>query len=261
VSARVPEVERELVAAARRLANEGAVAERPVNGRPPSHRRRRTRRRGTGALALAIGLTLAAGTAAAVLVERGYVGGEPTHDYGRDAPEADIGVHYRTRPVVIAAGRLLDGEPFEVVGYQQSGSAGGQELCIDIHFPRRGYGSGCGSNTGYAQSVSRGPGHPTMVTGAATPETTKVMVGYRRGGQRGSAAAALELVADPEVLARIQVDEPFGFYVAKLPEGARHMKARGLDASGRVLWDAVFLQDVDYLRTKRIRDPYLRLKR
>lgn len=260
MSARVPEVERELVAAARRLAIGGAVAEPSDNRRPPRLRLRRTRRRGTGALALAIGLTLAAGTAAAVLVERGYVGGEPTADYGRDAPEADIGVHYRTRPVVIAAGQLPDGEPFEVVGYQQS-YAGGQELCIDTHFPRRGYGSGCGSNTGYAQSVSRGPGHPTTVTGAATPETTKVMVSYRRGDRRGSAAAALELVADPEVLARIQVDEPFGFYVAKLPEGARHMTAKGLDPRGRVLWDAVFLQEVDYLRTKRIRDPYLRLKR
>lgn len=261
MSARVPEVERELVAAARRLAGEELVAERPANGKPPRRRVRRARRRGTRALALAIGLTLAAGTAAAVLVERGFVGGEPTADYGRDAPEADIGVHYRTRPVVIAAGRLPDGEPFEVVGYQQSGAVGGQYLCIDTHFPRRGYGAGCGSNTGYAQSVSRGPGHPTTVTGAATPETAKVLVSYRRDARRGSRTAALELVADPQVLNRIQVDEPFGFYVAKLPEGARHMAAQGLDASGRVLWDAVFLQDVDYLRTKRIRDPYLRLKR
>jgi hypothetical protein len=260
VSARVPEVERELVAAARRLAGEELVDERSANGKPPRRRVRRARRRGTGALALAIGLTLAAGTAAAVLVERGYVGGEPTADYGRDAPEADIGVHYRTRPVVIAAGKLPDGEPFEVVGYQQSGSAGGQDLCIDTHFPRRGYGAGCGSNTGYAQSITRGPGHPTTVTGAATPETTEVVVSYRRGDRRGSATAALELVADPRVLARIQVDEPFGFYVAKLPEGARDMAVEGLDARGRVLWDAVFPQEVEF-RTKRIRDPYLRLKR
>lgn len=39
------------------------------------------------------------------------------------------------------------------------------------------------------------------------------------------------------------------------------MAVEGLDARGRVLRDAAFLQDVDYLRTKRIRDPYLRLKR
>jgi hypothetical protein len=264
VSATIPELERELVAAARRLPGEQAVVEPHSNGQPPRRgltRLRGARRRGTGALALAIGLVLAAGSAAAVLVQRGQVGGEPTARYGRDAPEADIGVHYRTRPVVIAAGRLPDGEPFEIVGYQQSYRNAGQDLCIDTHFPRRGYGSGCGSNTGYTQSVSRGPGHPTTVTGAATPETARVLVSYRRGDRHGSAAAALELVADPQVLARIQVDEPFGFYVAKLPEGVRDMKAEGLDARGAVLWDAVFLNDVDYQRTKRIRDPYLRLKR
>jgi hypothetical protein len=256
MSATVPELERELVAAARRLAVEQAAAETSANGRP-AHRRRR--RRGTGALALAVGLTLAAGSAAAVLVQRGEVGGEPTARYGEDAPEADVGVHYRTRPVVIAMGRLPDGEPFEIVGYQQS-SAVDQYLCIDTQFPRRAYGFGCGSNTGYTQSISRGPGHPTTVTGAATAETAKVVVHYRRGDRRSSAPAALEQVADPAVLARIEVDEPFGFYVAELPEGAREMSAEGLDAQDRRLWEGDFLEP-DYSRTKRIKDPYLRLKR
>jgi hypothetical protein len=221
----------------------------------------RRRRLGTGALALAIGFVLAAGTAAAVLEERGLPGGEPTVRYGRDAPEADIGIHYRTRPVVIAAGQLADGEPFEVVGYQQSTASGDQDLCIDTHFPRRGYASGCDSNHGYAQSITRGPGHPTTVTGATTAETSKVLVYWRRGAQGGSVRAALELVTDATALARIEVDEPFGFYVAKLPEGARDMTVEGLDARGAVLWEAVFPQEVDYPRTKRIRDPYLRLKR
>lgn len=252
--ATIPEIERELLAAARRLA-----AEREMASSTNGHRARSTRRRGTGALALAVGLTLAAGSAAAVLVERGVVGGEPTHRYGPDAPEADVGIHYRTRPVVIGAGRLPDGEPFELVGYQQ-GSATSQYLCIDIHYPRRRYASGCGSNTGYTQSISRGPGHPTTVTGAATSETAKVVVHYRRGERRASAPAALELVGDPEVLARIQVDEPFGFYVAELPEGVRDMRAEGLDAQGRRLWEGDFLEP-DYSRTKRIKDPYLRLKR
>jgi hypothetical protein len=57
------------------------------------------------------------------------------------------------------------------------------------------------------------------------------------------ARVALEVVADPAVLDRIQVGEPFGFYVAKLPEGARDMTVEGLDGRGRVLWDA------------RVRDP------
>jgi hypothetical protein len=87
-----------------------------------------------------------------------------------------------------------------------------------------------------------------------------VRVDYRRRDRHGTARAALELVADPRVLDRIQVDEPFGFYVAKLPEGARDIKAEGLDAHDRVLWEGAFLE-TDYLRTKRIRDPYLRLKR
>jgi hypothetical protein len=258
VRATIPEIERELVAAARRLAAEQEAAEPSVNGRP-ARRRRGGRRRGTGALALAVGLTLAAGSAAAVLVQRGVVGGEPTHRYGPDAPEADVGIHYRTRPVVIATGRLPDGEPFELVGYQQQ-SRWDQYLCIDTHFPRRSYGSGCGSNTGYTQSITRGPGHPTTVTGAATADTAKVVVHYRRGDRRATAPAALALVADQDVLARIQVDEPFGFYVAELPEGVRDMRAEGLDAEGRRLWEGDFLEP-DYSRTKRIRDPYLRLKR
>jgi hypothetical protein len=264
VSATIPEIERELVAAAHRLASETAAAEPIANGRPARPRRRRFRgfrRRGTGALALAIGFVLAAGTAAAVLVQRGEVGGEPTARYGRDAPEADLGVHYRTRPVVIATGRLPDGEPFEIVGYQQSSSAGGQDLCIDTHFPRRGYGQGCGSNVGYAQSISRGPGHPTIVTGATTVETRQVLVHYRGGKQGGKVRAALELVTDAEVLTRIQVDEPFGFYVGKVPEGLRVTAIKGVDAGGRVLWDAFLPWEVDYGATKRIRDPYLRLKR
>jgi hypothetical protein len=259
VRATIPEIERELVAAARRMAAEQDAAEPSANGRPARRGTRRARRPGTGALALAVGLTLAAGSAAAVLVQRGEVGGEPTHRYGPDAPEADIGVHYITRPVVIGTGRLPDGEPFELVGYQQ-GSATDHDLCIDIHYPRRSYGSGCGENTGYTQSITRGPGHPTTVTGAATAETEEVLVHYRRGDRRGSAAAALVLVADPEALARIQVHDPFGFYVAELPEGVRDMRAEGLDAEGRRLWEGEFLEP-DYSRTKRIRDPYLRLKR
>jgi hypothetical protein len=264
VSATIPELERELVAAARRLAGETPAAEPTANHRAAPRgpwRLRGSRRPGSGALALAIGFVLAAGTAAAVLSQRGEVGGEPTRGYGRDAPEADIGVHYRTRPVVIATGRLPDGEPFEIVGYQQSSPAGGQDLCIDTQFPRRGEGHGCGSNSGYAQSVSRGPGHPTTVTGATTAETRRVLVHYRDGEQGGSVEAALELVTDADVLTRIQVDEPFGFYVAELPEGARDIAVEGIGAGGRVLWDAVFPGEVDYLATKRIRDPYLRLKR
>jgi hypothetical protein len=255
VRATIPEIERELVAAARRLAAGQDAAEPSPNGRPA----RRRRRRGTGALALAVGLTLAAGSAAAVLVQRGEVGGEPTHRYGPDAPEAEFGVHYRTRPVVIGTGRLPDGEPFELVGYQQ-GSAKVHDLCIDIHYPRRSYASGCGRTTGYTQSMMRGRGHPTTVTGAATAETEKVVVHYRGDDRRGSATAALVHVADPEVLDRIQVHDPFGFYVAELPEGVRDMRAEGLDAEGRRLWEGEFLEP-DYSRTKRIRDPYLRLKR
>jgi hypothetical protein len=264
VSSSIPELERELVAAARRLAAKRALPDPGGNGRQPPRgprRSRGSRRRVTGALVLVAGLALAAGTATAVLVKRGQVGGEPTARYGRDAPEADIGIHYRTQPVVIATGRLPDGEPFEVVGYQQTDGAGGHDLCIDTHFPRRGYGAGCGSNTGYAQSISRGPGHPTTVTGATIAETTRVVVHYRRGQQGGSTPAALEHVNDANVLARIKVDEPFGFYIAKLPEGASDMAVEGLGANGGVLWRATFPQEIGYSRTKRIRDPYLRLKR
>jgi hypothetical protein len=180
---------------------------------------------------------------------RGEIGGEPSLPYGRDAPEADIGIQYETRPVVLATGRTPDGERFELVGYQQS-DRWGSELCIDVTFPVRGEGHG-GANDYYpAQGTSSGRGHPTRVEGATPADTGKVVVHYTVDGRSAAREAALVHVDDPEVIEHIRADGPFGFYLGILPEGAKNIVADGFDEDGRPHWRAVFYPSPDYSRRK-----------
>jgi hypothetical protein len=237
VTSRIPQLERQLVEAARRRASRRGLLRRV---RLPG-------RRSGGVLAFAAGVVLAGGTATAVLVTRGEVGGEPSMPYGRDAPEADIGIHYETRPVVLATGRAPDGERFELVGFQQS-YRGQSELCINVTFPARGEGHGCANDYYPAQGTSSGRGHPTRVEGATPANTEKVVIHYTVHGRRGAREAALVHVDDPDVIERIRVDGPFGFYLAILPEGAKNIAARGFDEDGRPQWRAVFYPPPDYSR-------------
>lgn len=238
MTSRIPQLERQLVEAARRRgARRGLLGRLRLPGRRPS-----------AALTFAVGFLLAGGTATAVLVARGEVGGEPTFRYGRDAPEAGMGIHYETRPVVLGTGLLRSGERFELVGYQQS-ARGQSNLCIDVTFPDRGEGHGCGNDSERTQSISSSPGHPTQVDGATSADARRVVVHYEVDGVPGSREAVLVHVDDPEVIRRIRVDGPFGFYVAELPEGARDIVAEAFDASGRSMWRAVFYRP-DYSRRR-----------
>jgi hypothetical protein len=163
---------------------------------------------------------------------RGEVGGEPSLPYGRDAPEADIGIHYETRPVVLATGRAPDGERFELVGFRQN-YRGESELCIDVTFPERGWGHGCANDYYPAQGTSSGRGHPTRLEGATPADTDKVVLHYTARGRSGASEAALVHVDDPEVIERIRADGPFGFYLGVLPEGAKGIVANGIYEYGR----------------------------
>jgi hypothetical protein len=229
MTSRIPQLERQLVDAARRRSTRRGLRGRlRLPGRRPS-----------ALVTFAVGFLLAGGTAAAVLVARGEVGEEPTARYGRDAPEADMGIHYETRPVVLAAGRLPSGERFELVGYRQS-SKGRSDLCIDVTFPASGEGYGCGSNHGFAQGISSGAGHPTRVNGATPPDTERVAIQYRLRDEPGTIDAVLRHVDDPAVMERIRVDRPFGYYVAELPRDAREIVATGFDEQGQRTWEAEF---------------------
>jgi hypothetical protein len=223
-------------------------------GRRPSRhgllrRLRLPGRRSGGVLAFGAGIVLAGGTATAVLMTRGEVGGEPSLPYGREAPEADIGVHYETRPVVLATGRAPDGERFELVGYQQS-DRWGTELCIDVTFPELGWGHGCANDYYPAHRSSSGRGHPTRVEGATPADTKQVVVHYTVHGRNGASQATLVQVDDREVIEQIRADGPFGFYLATLPEGAENILAKGFDEDGGPQWRAVFYRPPDYSRRK-----------
>lgn len=169
--------------------------------------------------------------------------------YGRDAPEADIGIHYETRPTVLAAGRAPDGERLELVGYQQS-HQGQSDLCIDVTFPARGEGHGCANDYELAQGTSSGRGHPTRLEGATPANTEKVLVHYTVDGRTAAREAALVHMDDADVIERTRVDRPFGFYLAILPEGAKNIVAEGLHEDGQFQWRAVFYPPPDYSRRK-----------
>jgi hypothetical protein len=197
--------------------------------------------------ALVVVATDGSGSGSAVLATRGEVGGEPSMPYGRDAPEADIGIHYETRPIVLAAGRAPDGERLELVGYQQS-HQGQSDLCIDVTFPARGEGHGCANDYYPAQGTSSGRGHPTRVEGATPADTESVVIHYTVHGRSGAREAALVHVDNPEVIEHIRADGPFGFYLGILPEGAENIEAKGFDEDGRPQWRAVFYPPPDYSR-------------
>jgi hypothetical protein len=59
------------------------------------------------------------------------------------------------------------------------------------------------------------------VEGATPADTEKVLVHYTVDGRTAASEAALVRVDDPDVIERIRVDRPFGFYLAILPEGAK----------------------------------------
>jgi hypothetical protein len=151
-----------------------------------------------------------------------------------------------TPPVVLAAGWLRSGLRFELVGRRLS-SRGKASLCIDVTLPDRHEAYGCANNRGRAQGqfVSWGRVDLTLVNGATSPAARRVVVHYEVDGVPGSREAVLVQVDDPDVIRRIRVDGPFGFYVAELPEGARDIVAEAFDAGGRSMWRAVFY---DYSR-------------
>jgi hypothetical protein len=198
--------------------------------------------------ALVVVATDRSGSGSAVHVTRGEVGGEPSMPYGRDAPEADIGIHYETRPTVLAAGRAPDDAPrASRLPAEPSGTVGPLHR---RHLPRTRRGARL------RQRLRAGPGHllrsrPSHASGGLDPANTeKVLVHYTVDGRTAASEAALVHVDDPDVIERIRVDRPFGFYLAILPEGAKNIVAEGLNEDGRFQWRAVFYPPPDYSRRK-----------
>lgn len=228
----LPEVQSELVAAAER---------RAVRSAPRSTRRRSGR---TLLVAATVVLT-AAGTASAVLVATGVVGGRPSVPYPRIAGEESSGMVRTRTPVVLGVARLPVTGRVEVVGYTMRGFQGrGTLLCVDLVLPNGSKGGACSRDVPARASGLGGTGDsrnsraPKLATGAAEPEAHSVEVRFRRDGSDVTRRAVLVSVT-AKVTARLGT-RPFGYYLAEVPSSVRSFVAVARTQRGDVLWRARF---------------------
>ena len=228
----LPDLQRELVRTAERRA--AAPSPRPARRRPWH----------TALLAAAITATVA-GTAGAVLVETGVVGGEPSVPYPRVEGEERVGMTRTHAPVVLGVATMPTVGRVEVVGYRMRGLRGRRSLlCVDLVLPNRNKGGGCTYGPPprafgvQGTGLSRNSDAPKLVTGAASRRVERVTVRYRVGGRRAASAAVLVRV--PATVATRLDANPFVFFVAELPDAARSPVAIARDRDGDVAWAARF---------------------
>ncbi len=222
---RIPELERELTAAARRRA-------RPA-------RARRSRR--TLVLAAAVALSASA-SAGAVLVATGTVGGESSQRYGAQPPEEFL--RYSDRPVVVAVGERNDFR-YELAGYRQGRPGAPGELCLDVAITRNPAGDpglqkfGCFSPKGHAQGQTSS-NTQTLLVGATAQPATRIRIDYTIGNNDGRADAVIARASDVSVLRRIGINAPFVFYVAPIPGDPQRASAHAFNSNGARLWSTTF---------------------
>jgi hypothetical protein len=80
------------------------------------------------------------------------------------------------------------------------------------------------------------PKSPLELYGALRPVVREVVVRFRLpSGKRATRSAPIIRVHDAEALRAAHIREPFGYFVAFVPPGARNVVATGRDAHGAVL--------------------------
>lgn len=203
---------------------------------------RRRRRRGSlmrrGALVLLVGV-FGSGAAGALALTGAFDPDRPTAPYGQQPPEPNL--RYAKRPVVLARGARGAGKSFEVVGYQLARRDGAQppNICLDIRLIPEGGGHGCLSPDRHFAGSSGGPSGITF-EGAAEPDVSAVTVTYRRAdGTSARRPALLARAENPRTLRAVGISEPFAIWRARLPSGARRVRARAYTTDGRPAWTAV----------------------
>lgn len=219
----LPELRDELVAAAERS----------------SAARRRSwvpRRRGAALAAVVLGLS-AVGTASAVLVETGVLGGAPSRPVPRVVGEEAAGMERVREPRVLGLANVPGVGRVELVGYAMRGYGGkGTLQCLDVAFPDGTRSGGCDASLPgrLAGVLSPGPGADRSVAVGATREpVSRVTVNYtdERGESGEASAQLLSVDAGPDAA-------QFVYYLAPIPVGARALSATALDAGGKHVWTA-----------------------
>ena len=225
----LPDVQRELVRAAERRAS--APSPRPAR-RPPWH---------TALLAAAITATVA-GTAGAVLVETGVVGGEPSVPYPRVPGEERVGMERTSAPRVLGVVTVRGVGRVEVVGYRMRGYGGrGRLLCLDLVLPDRRTSGSCSPGppprvAGRTSTrLTRDDVGPDLILGSAATSVHSVVVRDRGSSDPGVTAQMIAL-AGP-VARRLRV-RPFKLYVAALASDRRRLTTVARAPDGEVIWQA-----------------------
>ena len=155
----------------------------------------------------------------------------------RVAEEEAGGVRALTDHVVVGCGRLHDGSRFELVGYQQSNSQGGEALCLDVHVLPRGPRFGCGDE-------QLPPGQDIELQGSSAGRHIAVLAGSvslnvrsvvtRIGSPKSRRQrATLVRVTQPALLRRLRLTRPFAYYVTSLRTSALRSGRLVIEANDR----------------------------
>lgn len=181
-----------------------------------------------------------AGTAGAVAIVTGTVGGTPSRTY----PEKDeYGNRFPAAPVVIATGDISNGR-IEVVAYRMRAPYGGKSLlCVDVGIVGEGSGGSCNPGLPRRAAGSTGTGSvdepgPTLAPGATTASVARIKVTFTHKGDIRSRDATLHPVRQ-DIAKRLKV-QPFTYYTAELPPRARPRRASAYDRAGTRIWRAEF---------------------
>ncbi len=147
--------------------------------------------------------------------------------------------------LVVGCGRLPGGRRIEVTGYRETREAGGR-ICIGYRLPPRGHGGGCADGRVSAGSAIGPMGYGrlddfrTMLFGSASASVGAVATRLGSGERLG---AALVHITRPQLLRRLRVSRPFGFYFAEVfTEALRspgHVVIEARDQRGRLLDEEV----------------------
>lgn len=184
------------------------------------------------------------GTASAVLVATGVIGGPPSRPVLRVAAEERSGMKRIGEPRTFGIAELPTLGRLELVGYRMRGYGGrGELLCLDVLLlgdeSRSG---GCdpelpGRAAGFLAAGGRAGENPRMAVGATAERIDAVTVRFLEDGRPRTVAA--ETIAVPASVASALREPPFTYYIAEVPPSVSAWTAEAR-RSGRTVWRASF---------------------
>lgn len=184
------------------------------------------------------------GTASAVLVATGVIGGPPSRPVPRVAAEERSGMKRLGGPRTIGIAELPTLGRLELVGYRMRGYGGhGELLCLDVLLlGEESRSGGCDTELpGHAAGIlaAGGPAgeNPRMAVGATAERIDSVTVRFIEDGRPKTVAA--ETITVPADVASALREPPFTYYIAEVPPSVSDWTAEAR-RGGHEVWRASF---------------------